>query len=226
MARLVAPRAWSPRILCWALAICILANVAAAAAAWHRYQLLGALPPEHSPFGSDALLRADMWFGNLMSWRKAVIAVSGLLLIAWLDDMRSLANTIWPEGQRRSRAWLLFGWWLPIGNLFIPKMFVNDLWAAGDPAHRRGHALLSAWWLSALLAFGSSGTMLGDVSPVAHAAQAREQMQQVILSDACFVVLASLTIAVVSQLSRRLGRVPTGQRRIRFRRSGWRTATA
>jgi hypothetical protein len=192
--------------LCWVLAACVLANVAAAVAAWHRYQLLAALPPEHAPFGSNALLMADMWFGNLMGWRKAMIAVSGLLFIAWLDSMRSLANTIWPEGQRRSRAWLLFGWGLPIGNLFIPKMFVNDLWAAGDEAHRRGHPLLSVWWLSGLMAFGSSGNMLREVHPVAHAAQACDQMQQVILSDAFFVALTSLTIAVVAQLSRRLER--------------------
>ncbi|MEY9937574.1 hypothetical protein ABH932_001399 [Streptacidiphilus sp. MAP5-52] len=56
-----------------------------AVAARHRYQLLLTLPPQHALYGSDALLRADMWFGNLMGWRKAMIAASGLLLIAWRE---------------------------------------------------------------------------------------------------------------------------------------------
>jgi hypothetical protein len=113
--------------LCGVLIASVLANMAAAAAAWHRYQLLLALPPECTPYGTEALLNADMWFGNLMGWRKAAIVTSVLLLIAWLDSMRTLAETLWPEGQRRRRAWLLFAWGIPVVNLTIPKMFINDL---------------------------------------------------------------------------------------------------
>lgn len=46
--------------------------------------------------------------------------------------MRDLADVIWRQGQRRHRAWLVFGWVIPLGQLFIPKMFINDLWAASS----------------------------------------------------------------------------------------------
>lgn len=200
MAKPVGAHSWLQRILCVALVACMLANAAAAAAAWHRYQLLLVAPPQSSTYSTDELMRAEMWFDNLMGWRNAMLVASILLLVAWLDRMRGLADRIWPEGQRRSRAWLIFGWGLPVANLFVPKMFVNDLWAAGRPGHRRGHPLLMLWWVSILVAFGSSGTML-RVHNGAHAAQAVDQMHQVMVCDALFAIAACLTLAVIRRLS-------------------------
>lgn len=118
MARPVAPPGWLARVLCGTLAVWAVANVLTGLAAWNRYQLLLALPSEHVPRGSEALVTADMWLGNLMEWREAAFVIPMLLLIAWLDDMRGRADGAWPQGQRRSRAWLIFAWVLPVGNLF------------------------------------------------------------------------------------------------------------
>lgn len=118
MARPVAPPGWLARVLCGTLAVWAVANVLTGLAAWNRYQLLLALPSEHVPRGSEALVTADMWLGNLMGWREAAFVIPMLLLIAWLDDMRGRADGAWPQGQRRSRAWLIFAWVLPVGNLF------------------------------------------------------------------------------------------------------------
>ena len=203
MGRPVGARSWLQRIVCLALVACVLANAAAAAAAWHRYQLLLAVPPQSSTYSTDALMTAEMWFDNLMGWRNAILVASALLLIAWLDSMRGMADGIWPEGQRRSRVWLIFGWWLPIANLFVPKMFVNDLWAAARPGHRRGHPLLLLWWGSILAAFGSSGAML-RVHNGTHAAQACDQMRQVMVCDALFTIAACLTLVIVRRLSNML----------------------
>jgi hypothetical protein len=190
------------------LAAFAVAGVAAGAAASNWYRLLRTLSPEQPPSGSAALLNAEMWFDNLVGWRRAALVVSVLLLVVWLNEMRGLADEVWPEGQRRSRAWLLFGWAVPVGNLFIPKMFVNDLWAAGQPWHQRerGHWLLTLWWFLIILAFGSSGGMLRGVQQSAHAEQAAAAMQQFMFIDGLLIAIALLTIAVVWRLSGMLER--------------------
>ncbi|MEU6368389.1 hypothetical protein ABZ876_22235 [Streptomyces sp. NPDC046931] len=42
-----------------------------------------------------------------------------LLFVLRLDSMRSLADTVWPRGQRRHRAWVLFGRLVPLAQLFV-----------------------------------------------------------------------------------------------------------
>jgi hypothetical protein len=161
------------------------------------------------------LARADMWFGNLTGWLRATFLATMLLFILWLDSMRSLADNVWPQGQRRHRAWVLFGWLVPLAQLFIPKMFVNDLWAAAQPAaqRRRGNALLAVWWL-AVLAAGRWATL--DYSPLKGAAtaeKARQALRQVTLSGGLHIGAAALTIAVVWRLSGMLrSAVAEGQR--------------
>jgi hypothetical protein len=147
-----------------------------------------------------------MWFGNLTGWWRAAFLVSMLLFIAWLDDMRRLANEVWPEGQRRHRAWALFGWVVPLAQLFVPKMFMNDLWAAAQPVQerRRGHPLLTAWWFAALAA----GVWADDFSPLknATALTARDALHHLMLSEVLYIGTAVLTVVVVRRLNGTLQR--------------------
>ncbi|MFJ6565735.1 DUF4328 domain-containing protein [Streptomyces sp. NPDC091412] len=115
--------------------------------------------------------------------------------------MRSLADTVWPAGQRRHRAWVLFGWLVPLAQLFIPKMFINDLWAAAQPAmrRRRGNPLLTVWWLTVLAA--DNWATYSALKQAATAGDARRALRQVMLSDGLLIAAAALTIAVVWRLS-------------------------
>ncbi|MFE0510777.1 DUF4328 domain-containing protein [Streptomyces sp. NPDC058964] len=184
------------------LACFVLLTVAAVVAGWHKYQVLLALPLERSDDGA-ALGRADMWFGNLTGWLQAAFLATALMFILWLDSMRSLAETVWPQGQRRHRAWVFFGWLIPLAQLFIPKMFINDLWAAAEPAtrRRRGTPLLTAWWL-AVLAAGHWATLSpSPLKQAVTAGTARQALRQVMLSSGLHIGAAGLTVAVVWRLS-------------------------
>jgi hypothetical protein len=75
------------------LASFALVTVATEVAGWHKYQVLLALPLKQSDEG-EALVRADMWFGNLTGWWQATFLATMLLFILWLDSMRSLADTV------------------------------------------------------------------------------------------------------------------------------------
>jgi hypothetical protein len=202
------------RWTCGMLACFMVMTVATEVAGWRKYRVLLALPLKRLDDGGE-LARADMWFGNLTGWLQATFLATMLLFILWLDSMRSLADNVWPQGQRRHRAWVLFGWLVPLAQLFIPKMFVNDLWAAAQPAaqRRRGNALLAVWWLT-VLAAGRWATL--DYSPLKGAAtaeKARQALRQVTLSGGLHIGAAALTIAVVWWLSGMLrSAVAEGQR--------------
>ncbi|MFB7112099.1 DUF4328 domain-containing protein [Streptomyces sp. NPDC056291] len=194
---------------CVALAAFALVSVAAGLAAWHKYQLLAG-PMTPRPYVDNPLVEVDTYFRNLMGWRTGLLLVALLQFSIWLANMRDVADVLWRQGQRRRKAWLVFGWLIPVAQLFVPKMFVNDLWAASQPEsqRRRGHPLLTAWWLSVLGA--ASSYVFSDASKDLKKAvttdQARHALRQIMISDGLYICAAALSIVVLWQLFRRLER--------------------
>jgi hypothetical protein len=201
--------------MCGMLLCFVLMTVATEVMAWHKYQVLLALPLQESDASDNARVVADMWLGNMTGWWQATGVATALLFIFWLWSMRSLADVVWPQGQRRHTAWALFGWLLPVVQLFMPKMFINDLWAAAQPAsrRRRGNALLTVWWLS-VLAVGHwvKGDVSSPLENAGNAGEASQALRHLMLSDALCVAVAVLTIAVVRRLSGMLTRAVNGRR--------------
>ncbi|QIY63166.1 DUF4328 domain-containing protein [Streptomyces sp. RPA4-2] len=190
-----------------ALAVFALVTLAAGLAAWHKYQLLAG-PPASGPYVDNPFVEVDTYFRNLTGWRTALLVMALLQFSIWLANMRDVADVLWRQGQRRRRAWLVFGWVVPVAQLFVPKMFVNDLWAAGrpEPQRRRGHPLLTAWWLSVLIAANAYSGASADLKKAVNAAQARHALRQIMFSDGLDICAAGLSIVVVWQLIRRLER--------------------
>ncbi|MEU0782965.1 DUF4328 domain-containing protein [Streptomyces sp. NPDC006173] len=191
-----------------ALAAFALVTTAAGVAAWHKYQLLAG-PLASGPYVDNPRVEVDTYFRNLMGWQTGLLIAALFQFSIWLANMRDVADVLWREGQRRRRAWLVFGWVLPVAQLVVPKMFINDLWAASRPPsqRRRGHPLLTAWWLAVLVA----GTNAYSDAPKAlknavTAYEARHALRQIMFSDALDVCAAILSIVVVWQLLRRLER--------------------
>ncbi|WP_329297634.1 DUF4328 domain-containing protein [Streptomyces sp. NBC_00659] len=195
------------RFACGAIAAFALVTLAAGLVAWHKYQLLAG-PLTRGPYVDNPLVEADTYFRNLMGWRTALLLMALLQFSVWLATMRDVADVLWRQGQRRRRAWLVFGWVIPVAQLFVPKMFVNDLWAAGrpEPQPRRGHPLLTAWWLSVLVAANAYSGASDDLKKAVSASQARHALRQIMLSDGLYICAAALSIIVVRQLIRRLER--------------------
>ncbi|PBC64710.1 hypothetical protein BKI49_06735 [Streptomyces sp. Tue6028] len=202
-----------PRGQAWftgvALAAFALVTLAAGLTAWHKYRLLvGPMTP--GPYVDNPLVEVDTYFRNLMGWRTGLLLVALLQFSIWLATMRDVADVLWRQGQRRRRAWLVFGWVVPVAQLFVPKMFVNDLWAAGQPEsqRRRGHPLLTAWWLSVLVAANSYALndASRDLKKAVTADQARHALRQIIIGDGLYICAAVLSIVVLWQLVRRLER--------------------
>ncbi|GAA5010767.1 DUF4328 domain-containing protein [Streptomyces siamensis] len=204
--RLSRGQAWFAGV---ALAAFALVTLAAGLVAWHKYRLLvGPMTP--GPYVDNPLVEADTYFRNLMGWRTGLLLVALVQFSICLANVRDVADVLWRQGQRRRRAWLVFGWVIPVAQLFVPKMFVNDLWAAGQPESRRGrgHPLLTAWWLSVLVAANSSAfdDASKDLKKAVTTDQARHALRQIIIGDGLYICAAVLSIVVLWQLVRRLER--------------------
>ncbi|MFE2581798.1 DUF4328 domain-containing protein [Streptomyces sp. NPDC059378] len=204
--RLPRGQAWFASV---ALAAFALVTVAAGLAAWHKYRLLvGPMTP--GPYVDNPLVKTDTYFRNLTGWRTGLLLVALLQFSIWLANMRDVADVLWRQGQRRRRAWLVFGWVIPVAQLFVPKMFINDLWAASQPAsqRRRGHPLLTVWWASVLVAANSHAfsDTSKDLKKAVTTDQARAALRQIIIGDGLYICAAALSIAVLWQLVRRLER--------------------
>ena len=52
------------------------------------------------------------------------------VFIVWFQRARINAGVFAPDLQRRGRGWAIGGWFIPIGNLYIPRAIAADIWAA------------------------------------------------------------------------------------------------
>jgi hypothetical protein len=142
--------------------------------------------------------------------------VTGLLIVAFL--VAAVAFILWlynayrnveawrMQGLRWSKGWTIGGWFVPVGNLFIPKAVVDTVRSAsatpgnGSMVRTRSTPLVWAWWLSYL-----SPGLLSLIGAFSHRIKAPVTVLEMVLS-LVGGVLAVLVIRDVTGLQEaRLG---------------------
>ncbi|MFD8531643.1 protein kinase [Streptosporangium canum] len=87
--------------------------------------------------------------------------VSGLGLTAcwllWFFRVRVVAERLAPGRLRYRPSMAVYGWFIPIANLWLPKQIADDIWHASSPPGRGGTTapagLLHTWWALWLVTF-------------------------------------------------------------------------
>ncbi|MEU1728912.1 protein kinase [Nonomuraea sp. NPDC005692] len=87
--------------------------------------------------------------------------VAGLGLTAcwllWFSQVRAVAERLAPGRLRYRPSMAVYGWFIPIGNLWLPKQIADDIWHASSPPGRSGTTapagLLHTWWALWLVTF-------------------------------------------------------------------------
>ncbi|RBM13139.1 DUF4328 domain-containing protein [Streptomyces sp. PT12] len=80
------------------------------------------------------------------------LAAAGLVVcwLLWFHQVRATAERFVPGGLRYQPRTAVTSWFVPIGNLFLPKQIANDVWHASGPPRPGGGmgpaAPLHAWW--------------------------------------------------------------------------------
>ena len=84
----------------------------------------------------------------IVAFLLSVLAVGVFLRTAWLTAQRLQVRDL-----RYGPRWAVFGWFVPVMGLFVPKRIVDDLWRATDVdspqpywSSRPRPALVVCWW--------------------------------------------------------------------------------
>src|SRR5262249_29824361 len=93
----------------------------------------------------------DKEWGPLASLLRAAVMTTEVLFLIWFR--RARINAERRCYQSRARPWTLWGWIVPLGNLWIPLQIMRDIWWAGLARKNRTGttSLLALWWASYLL---------------------------------------------------------------------------
>jgi hypothetical protein len=82
-----------------------------------------------------------------------VFVAAGIVFMVWLHRARK--NVEWfapPPHGKLAAGWAIGGWFVPVANLVLPKLVVDDVWRGSEPtgapaAQRSGRTTILMWWL-------------------------------------------------------------------------------
>ncbi|RJL22811.1 DUF4328 domain-containing protein [Bailinhaonella thermotolerans] len=102
-------------------------------------------------------------FAVLIMAAALITAATVACFLVWVWRARRSAELYGFAPQRLARGWAVAAWFLPVANLVLPVLVLDDLWRASAPGgdRRAWHTLLAAWWASwlALLAVALAGPL-------------------------------------------------------------------
>ncbi|MFC4117918.1 protein kinase domain-containing protein [Nonomuraea zeae] len=88
----------------------------------------------------------------LLLWCAQVVSGAGLVVawLLWFFRVRQVAEKFTPGRLRYRPSMAVIGWFIPVGNLFLPKQVADDVWHASSlPGQERTMApvgVLHTWW--------------------------------------------------------------------------------
>lgn len=77
-----------------------------------------------------------------------LMTLAVVLFLVWLARSRSAAQALSPEAALPSRGLTIGAWFIPVVNLFVPRLLVLDIGRASSPAweQKRGTTLVNLRW--------------------------------------------------------------------------------
>ncbi|MGI5341687.1 DUF4328 domain-containing protein [Streptomyces sp. CA-181903] len=100
--------------------------------------------------------------------QTVALLACAVLFLVWFHRVRSNAEVFRSDGHRLRRGWSIWGWMVPVVNLWFPKQIADDVWAAslpyrpdGSPVHAPRTVVNWWWglWIATLLLGRGSGRM-------------------------------------------------------------------
>jgi hypothetical protein len=103
-----------------------------------------------------AILESSPSLAGISSFYSFAIIGSIIAVIVWFKGAYDNAAPLGASSLRYMPGWAVGAWFIPVGNLFIPKQIADDLWRSSDPslpadagAHwkfRPVPGVLHLWW--------------------------------------------------------------------------------
>ncbi|MEU9101141.1 DUF4328 domain-containing protein [Streptomyces sp. NPDC048361] len=156
--------------------------------------------------------RADIRYADTLYSLSGAMQMMALLatatvFIIWFHRVRGNAEVFTPEACTRGKGWTIGGWFVPIGNLWIPYQVAREIWTASAQTAPDGSVRpfsrrpLTLWW-----GVWTSSLVIDRLGWAAHRnAETTESLQRAyditILADVLGVAAALLAIGFVRRLT-------------------------
>jgi hypothetical protein len=141
----------------------VLFVVAAAVALVRAVALATRLVALDDPDATDFLSRArdaDSFVSIMtIAWGVAVLAIIPCFIV-WNYRAAKNQEALARQPERLGAGWAIGGWFIPLGNLVLPVLEIQDLWRGSDASIERGdprwriadRSWLIGWWWGLLIA--------------------------------------------------------------------------
>ncbi len=147
---------------------------------------------------SDVLMGASAVLQTL-AWLASVV-----LFLVWFHRVRANAEVFAPDLQSRGRGWAVGGWFIPFGNLYIPRGVAGDIWAASREhpyAERKPLMLLNLWWTAWLISVFATQVASRQYDGAEAVGELKAAATALMVSDALDIFAAVLAILVVRRIT-------------------------
>jgi hypothetical protein len=170
----------------------------------------------------DAWIDADGAFGAAQGFMMLAWIAVFVLLLVWMHKAHRATQTLAPGPRQWSQGWTIGGWFIPLAQLVLPKLVLNEIERIATAARSGGFvtpnwraqstsALGWLWWISyavgIVLNFTGSGTM-----PTEEFGYSPDDVRTGYTLQSIGLIVAAVSCVLgglfVRQLSRRLS--PTG----------------
>jgi hypothetical protein len=127
--------------------------------------------------------------------------VCAVAFLMWLGRVRDNARVLSGRAPRYSGIWVLLGWVIPIGNLWIPRGIVAEVFRDSAP-ERRLPWIVNVWWGFWLVGLVSGVGLMSSDSADELIARAYDDVWPLVLSDLALVAAAVAGAVVVRAVTR------------------------
>jgi hypothetical protein len=138
----------------------------------------------------------------------SLLVAAGVVFIVWQWRTAKNAEVLGRTGARYGAGWSIGGWFIPLANLVIPVLIIQDLWRSSDPDpslvgwRSRPRSALVGWWWAAIVLGGLAGRS-ANATDTSSLSDLRSAETRAAFGVLLFAVAAILAIAVVRTITSR-----------------------
>ncbi|MFD4694684.1 DUF4328 domain-containing protein [Streptomyces sp. NPDC058463] len=155
----------------------------------------------------DAQAHASLLYGFAGSLQTFAMLATAVVFIIWFRRVRLNAEVFDASQQRMKPGWAIGAWFVPIGNLWLPRRIAAGIWAASVRINTDGswrtvsQTPLNLWWTAWVLSaiFGRSADR--NYAQALMPQEVADAVVAVMASDALDIVAAVLAIRFVRKLT-------------------------
>ncbi|MFB7633513.1 DUF4328 domain-containing protein [Streptomyces sp. NPDC056149] len=168
----------------------------------HLYGLIGRLLADVTSVPLREAERADDWYAASGYAQTAAMIATAVVFIVWFHRARVNAEVFDPEDHAKRRAWAIWGWIVPVINLWFPRRIAIDAWNASAGANSRSTALLNWWWALWIVDLCFNRAASRRYARAEGLEEIKGAVAGVMASEALDIVAAVLAILFVRRLTR------------------------